>query len=137
MYINLSPLINMPDVRLFSKIDARCALYSHHKPLTLFSAVTLTSLASSPWILPRSLQTRDLNSSLELVRVISAKEQVVAGSIYEITMVAKDGDEKKQVYEAKVLVKPWLNFKELQEFKLVTDDDNENDNAASVSRALI
>ncbi|KAL1323877.1 hypothetical protein HN51_034126 [Arachis hypogaea] len=42
------------------------------------------------------------NSSLELVRVISAKEQVVAGSIYEITMEAKDGDEKKQVYEAMV-----------------------------------
>ncbi|XLS63998.1 hypothetical protein HN51_023972 [Arachis hypogaea] len=35
-------------------------LYSHHKPLTLFSAVTLTSLASPPWILPPSLQTRDL-----------------------------------------------------------------------------
>ncbi|KAL4298986.1 hypothetical protein HN51_049706 [Arachis hypogaea] len=82
---------------------------------------------------------KNSNSSLELVRVISAKKQVVAGSIYEITMEAKDGDEKKQVYEAKVLVKPWLNFKELQEFKLVTDDDNENDNdnAASVSRALI
>ncbi|XLS83933.1 hypothetical protein HN51_034099, partial [Arachis hypogaea] len=34
--------------------------WSHHKPLTLFSAVTLTSLASPPWILPPSLQTRDL-----------------------------------------------------------------------------
>ncbi|XLU22361.1 hypothetical protein S245_058427, partial [Arachis hypogaea] len=33
---------------------------SQHKPLTLFSAVTLTSLASPPWILPPSLQTRDL-----------------------------------------------------------------------------
>ncbi|MED6155358.1 hypothetical protein PIB30_004372 [Stylosanthes scabra] len=82
------------------------------------------------------------NSRLEFVRVISAKEQVVAGSIYEISLEAKDG-EKNQVYEAKVWVKPWLNFKELQEFKLVADIDNDNDKndhdnaAASVSRAWI
>ncbi|KAL4336775.1 hypothetical protein AHAS_Ahas12G0043900 [Arachis hypogaea] len=45
----------MPDVRLYSHHRR-----SQHKPLTLFSAVTLNSLASPPWILPPSLQTRDL-----------------------------------------------------------------------------
>lgn len=29
----------------------------------------------------------------------------------------------KKLYEAKVLVKPWLNFKELHELKRVCDDD--------------
>jgi hypothetical protein len=33
------------------------------------------------------------------------------------------------VYEAKILEKPWLNFKEVQEFKLIS----ENDEAPSVS----
>ncbi|XLT27134.1 hypothetical protein HN873_058426 [Arachis hypogaea] len=40
--------------------DFTPTIASQHKPLTLFSAVTLTSLASPPWILPPSLQTRDL-----------------------------------------------------------------------------
>ncbi|KAJ1432095.1 Proteinase inhibitor I25, cystatin, conserved site [Sesbania bispinosa] len=53
-------------------------------------------------------------------RVISAKKQVVAGTLYYITLEATDGGEKK-IYETKVLEKPWLNFKEVQEFKLVAD----------------
>ncbi|KAL5764450.1 hypothetical protein ACOSQ2_017044 [Xanthoceras sorbifolium] len=55
------------------------------------------------------------NSMVQFGRVINTKEQTVAGTIYYITLEAKDGDEKKN-YEAKVWVKPWLNFKELQEF---------------------
>lgn len=51
---------------------------------------------------------------------MSAKQQVVAGTVYYITLEATDGG-KKKVYEAKVWEKPWLNFKELQEFKLVGD----------------
>ncbi|XP_076916981.1 cysteine proteinase inhibitor A-like [Bidens hawaiensis] len=58
------------------------------------------------------------NSLLEFGKVISTKEQVVAGTVYYITLEAKDGGEKK-TYEAKVWVKPWLNFKELQAFELV------------------
>ncbi|RDX68354.1 Cysteine proteinase inhibitor 12, partial [Mucuna pruriens] len=42
------------------------------------------------------------NSSLEYVRVISAKEQVIAGFKYYITLEAKD-DGIKKVYEATVL----------------------------------
>ncbi|KAK4275780.1 hypothetical protein QN277_018807 [Acacia crassicarpa] len=60
------------------------------------------------------------NALLEFGRVINAKQQVVAGTLYHITLEATDGG-KKKVYEAKVLEKPWLNLKELQEFKPVGD----------------
>ncbi|GLU18981.1 hypothetical protein SLE2022_352540 [Rubroshorea leprosula] len=60
------------------------------------------------------------NSALEYKKVVNAKEQVVSGMMYYITLEAMDGD-KKKVYEAKVWEKPWLNFKEVQEFKLVGD----------------
>lgn len=44
------------------------------------------------------------------------KEQVVSGTVYYITIEVNDGAHKK-VYEAKVWVKVWENFKLLQEFK--------------------
>ncbi|XP_021762341.1 cysteine proteinase inhibitor 6-like [Chenopodium quinoa] len=56
------------------------------------------------------------NGMLEFARVIKAKEQVVAGTLHHFTIEAIDAG-KKKLYEAKVWVKPWLNFKELQEFK--------------------
>jgi hypothetical protein len=52
--------------------------------------------------------------------VVNAKQQVVAGTLYYITLEVTDGG-KKKVYEAKIWEKPWLNFKELQEFKLISD----------------
>ncbi|KAI7754371.1 hypothetical protein M8C21_025603 [Ambrosia artemisiifolia] len=58
------------------------------------------------------------NTLLEFKKVLNTKEQVVAGIMYYITLEATDGGEKK-TYEAKVWVKPWENFKELQEFKPV------------------
>ncbi|RAL45931.1 unnamed protein product [Cuscuta campestris] len=60
------------------------------------------------------------NSNLEFGRVVKVRKQVVAGTMHHITLEANDGGHKK-VYEAKVWEKPWENFKELQEFKLVTD----------------
>jgi len=51
---------------------------------------------------------------LEFVRVVEA-EQVVAGTLHHLTLEAIEAGRKK-VYEAKVWVKPWLDFKELQEF---------------------
>ncbi|KMT14648.1 hypothetical protein BVRB_4g074160 [Beta vulgaris subsp. vulgaris] len=62
------------------------------------------------------------NALLEFHRVVNTKEQVVAGTMYYITLEATDGD-KKKVYEAKVWVKPWMNFKEVQDFKYVGDAD--------------
>ncbi|KAL1555140.1 cysteine proteinase inhibitor A-like [Salvia divinorum] len=60
------------------------------------------------------------NSLLEFKKVSNVKEQVVAGTMYYITLEAADGGHNK-VYEAKVWVKPWMNFKEVQEFKHVGD----------------
>ncbi|CAO2837426.1 unnamed protein product [Amaranthus hypochondriacus] len=60
------------------------------------------------------------NALLEFNKVVNTKQQVVAGTVYYITLEAIDGD-KKKVYEAKVWVKPWMNFQELQEFKYVGD----------------
>ncbi|XP_010499025.1 PREDICTED: cysteine proteinase inhibitor 6 [Camelina sativa] len=56
------------------------------------------------------------NALLEFARVVKAKEQVVAGTLHHLTLEILEAGEKK-LYEAKVWVKPWLNFKELQEFK--------------------
>lgn len=52
--------------------------------------------------------------------MISAKHQVVSGTLHHITLEANDGGNKK-VYEAKVWEKSWLNFKEVQDFKLLQD----------------
>uniref|UniRef100_A0A5B7BCL9 Cysteine proteinase inhibitor n=1 Tax=Davidia involucrata TaxID=16924 RepID=A0A5B7BCL9_DAVIN len=60
------------------------------------------------------------NALLEFKKVVNTKEQVVAGTVYYITLEVTDGGVKK-IYEAKVWVKPWMNFKELQEFKLIGD----------------
>ncbi|KAL6125392.1 hypothetical protein ACLB2K_073451 [Fragaria x ananassa] len=60
------------------------------------------------------------NALLEFVRVVKTKEQVVSGTMYYLTIEATDGGQKK-LFEAKVWVKPWLNFKEVQEFKPVAD----------------
>ncbi|KAL0418420.1 UNVERIFIED_CONTAM: Cysteine proteinase inhibitor [Sesamum radiatum] len=65
-------------------------------------------------------QKKKENRVLEFKKVLSAKEQVVAGTMYYITLEAADGG-KNKVYEAKVWVKPWMNFKEVEEFKLVGD----------------
>ena len=47
--------------------------------------------------------------------VREAKEQVVAGTVHHLMVEALEAGRKK-VYEAKVWVKLWLHFKELQEF---------------------
>ncbi|KAI6696958.1 hypothetical protein NL676_017077 [Syzygium grande] len=60
------------------------------------------------------------NALLEFARVLKAKEQVVAGTMYHLTLEAVDAG-KKKIYEAKVWVKPWMNFKQLQEFKYAQD----------------
>lgn len=60
------------------------------------------------------------NALLKLEKIVNVREQTVAGKIYYITLEALDGDQKK-VYEAKVWVKPWEKFKEVQWFKPVAD----------------
>ncbi|XP_057976260.1 cysteine proteinase inhibitor 6-like [Malania oleifera] len=60
------------------------------------------------------------NALLEFARVVKAREQVVAGTMHYLTVEAIDAG-KKNIYEAKVWVKPWMNFMELQEFKHAGD----------------
>lgn len=50
----------------------------------------------------------------------SPVQNVVAGHLCCMTLEATDGG-KKKVYKAQVWEKPWLNFKELQKFKLLGD----------------
>ncbi|KAI3738363.1 hypothetical protein L2E82_28392 [Cichorium intybus] len=61
------------------------------------------------------------NSLLKFSRLIKAKEQVVAGKLYHLTLEAKDASGKINVYETKIWVKPWINFKQMQEFKVSND----------------
>lgn len=56
------------------------------------------------------------NCLLDFAKVLKVKEQVVAGKVYHLTLEAIDAG-KTKIYEAKVWVKPWMNFKQLQEFK--------------------
>ncbi|KAJ7949410.1 Cysteine proteinase inhibitor [Quillaja saponaria] len=60
------------------------------------------------------------NALLEFGKVVKAQEQVVAGTLHHLTLEVIDAG-KKKLYEAKIWVKPWINFKELQEFKHAGD----------------
>ena len=52
--------------------------------------------------------------------MVKAQEQVVAGTMHHLTLEVVDAG-KKKLYEAKVWVKSWMNFKELQDFKHAGD----------------
>lgn len=65
------------------------------------------------------------NTLLQFQKVVNSKQQVVSGTVYYITLEATDGGHKK-VYEAKIWEKPWLNFKELQEFKLIAGSPSDS-----------
>ncbi|KAL0370286.1 UNVERIFIED_CONTAM: Cysteine proteinase inhibitor A [Sesamum angustifolium] len=60
----------------------------------------------------------NINTLLEFKKVWSAKEAVVAGFMYYVTLEAADGGDN-YVYEATVLEKAGEKVKELLEFKLV------------------
>ena len=60
-----------------------------------------------------------LQNSLEKLtfsKVVSAHKQVVQGTMYYLVIEVTE-DNKPKEYEAKVWVKPWENFKKLEEFK--------------------
>ncbi|CAJ1977949.1 unnamed protein product [Sphenostylis stenocarpa] len=103
-----------------------CSEFHHHAPMATVGGVRDSQGSQN------SLETESLarfavdehnkkqNSLLEFARVVRAQEQVVAGTLHHLTLEAIEGGERK-LYEAKVWVKPWLNFKELQEFKPAGD----------------
>jgi hypothetical protein len=62
----------------------------------------------------------DRENSLEKLtfsKVVSCHTQVVAGTMYHLVIEVEEGSSIKP-YEARVWVKPWQNFKKLEEFKL-------------------
>ncbi|GKB04870.1 cysteine proteinase inhibitor 12 [Tanacetum coccineum] len=64
------------------------------------------------------------NKILKLARVVKAQEQVVAGTLHHLTLEVDDAEDKK-IYLAKIWVKPWENFKELQEFNHIPHPDHD------------
>jgi len=68
--------------------------------------------------------------------VLKAKEQVVSGKIFHLTLEVIDAG-KKAIYEAKVLVKPWLNSRQLQEFKLAVDVSHFTTSALGITHGKI
>nr|AWO72930.1 cystatin [Fragaria chiloensis] len=102
--------------------------------IALSEMSTLGGIRDSPAGSENSLETEALgrfavddhnqkqNGMLEFVRVVKAKEQVVSGTLHHLVVEAIDGG-KKKLYEAKVWVKPWLNFKQVQEFKHAGDPE--------------
>ncbi|KAI3800706.1 hypothetical protein L1987_28800 [Smallanthus sonchifolius] len=73
------------------------------------------------------------NKMLKLARVVKVQEQVVAGTLHHLTLEVDDDEGIKKIYQAKVWVKPWLNFKELQEFNHIGEpnSDHETDGGGS------
>ncbi|EEC70385.1 hypothetical protein OsI_01337 [Oryza sativa Indica Group] len=86
----------------------------------IFTEILKGYLQSRPCFWPPKVIKNNENALLEFVRVVEAKEQVVAGTLHHLTLEALEAGRKK-VYEAKVWVKPWLDFKELQEFRNTGD----------------
>ncbi len=68
------------------------------------------------WIFGWGFVLQNSLQKLTFSKVVSAKKQVVQGTMYHFTIeVQEDGQPK--LYDAKVWLKPWENFKKLEEFK--------------------
>ncbi|KAH8932436.1 hypothetical protein BDL97_19G071100 [Sphagnum fallax] len=52
---------------------------------------------------------------LSFSKVVSAREQVVAGTMYYLRIVVLESSTPK-LYDCKIWVKPWENFKQLESF---------------------
>ncbi|PKA66982.1 Cysteine proteinase inhibitor 6 [Apostasia shenzhenica] len=93
---------------------ARFAVDEHNRKEVGFPSNVLESR-----LCPRVLQ----NALLEFARVVKAKQQVVSGTLYHLTLEAVVAGRKK-LYDAKVWVKPWLNHRELKEFTHIGDGES-------------
>ncbi|OAY82451.1 Cysteine proteinase inhibitor 12 [Ananas comosus] len=87
---------------------------------TTTTTMVETKMEKTKMVETTMVEKTKMNALLEFGRVVKAKEQVVAGTLHHLTLEAIDAG-KKKLYEAKVWVKPWLNFKELQEFRHAGD----------------
>nr|ABK24186.1 unknown [Picea sitchensis] len=62
------------------------------------------------------------NAQLSFSKVVRAREQMVSGMVYYLTMEALDGHRTTGLYLAKVWVVPWTNFTQLEDFKQLDAD---------------
>lgn len=62
------------------------------------------------------------NAQLSFSKVVRAREQMVAGMAYYLTVQALDGHQTTGLYLAKVWVVPWKNFTQLEDFKPLDAD---------------
>ncbi|VVA21967.1 PREDICTED: cysteine [Prunus dulcis] len=77
---------------------------------------------------------KEHNGLLEFVRVVNEKRQMVAGMNHYLTIEATDAG-KKKLFEARVYVRAWENFKKVSEFKEVKSTefrDEENGKLKSI-----
>jgi len=74
------------------------------------------------------------NAQLSYSKVVGAREQIVSGMVYYLTMEALDGHRTTGLYLAKVWVVPWNNFTQLEEFKHL--DGDKDGSQASLWHAL-
>ena len=65
--------------------------------------------------------------------IVSANHHVVSGLMYHLKLKASSGGQIN-LYEAKVWVKPWLNFKSLEEFKRVENSFTSADLGAHIGK---
>jgi cystatin-C len=80
---------------------------------------------------------------LSFSKVVSAREQVVAGTMYYLRIVVLESGTPK-LYDCKIWVKPWENFKQLESFVPVvspqctlTDNPDTTSTAAGNSSILL
>ncbi|KAL6620242.1 hypothetical protein ACP70R_035381 [Stipagrostis hirtigluma subsp. patula] len=66
---------------------------------------------------------RNQGAALEFTRVLKSKRQVVTGTLHDLVLEAVD-DGKKSLYNAKVWVKPWEDFKAVVEFRHIGDSES-------------
>lgn len=69
------------------------------------------------------------NAHLSLSKVVSAREQMVSGMVYYLTMEALDSHRTSGSYLAQVWVVPWKNFTQLEEFKQLDANKGKLDGA--------
>ncbi|KAL6909957.1 hypothetical protein ACP4OV_001215 [Aristida adscensionis] len=65
---------------------------------------------------------KNQGAALEFTRVMKSKRQVVTGTLHDLVLEAVDGG-KKNLYNAKVWVKPWEEFKAVVEFRHIGDSE--------------
>jgi hypothetical protein len=73
-------------------------------------------------------------TALEFKRVLKSKRQVVTGTLHDLLLEAVDAG-KKSLYNTKVWVKPWEDFKPVVEFRQVEDSESKSSIASDGNSA--